>query len=40
MQEIRNLAPDILREVMEIVVQRMRLILNNNGGHFKDIILK
>ena len=35
--EIRNITHDILRKVMETVVQRIRSCLSNNGGHLKDI---
>ena len=39
-QEIRNLTPNIIRKIMETVVKRIRLYLNNNGKHLKDIIFK
>ena len=39
-EEINRITPDILEKVMENTVRRIRLCLNNNGEHLKDIIFK
>ena len=39
-EEINGITPDILEKVMKNTVRRIRLCLNNNGEHLKDIIFK
>ena len=39
-EEINRITPDILEKVMENIVRRLRLCLNNNGEHLMDIKYK
>ena len=39
-EEINRITPDVLEKIMENIVRRMRLRLNNSRGHLKDIIFK
>ena len=39
-EEINRITPDIFEKVMENTVRRIRLCLNYNGDHLKDIIFK
>ena len=39
-EKINRITPDILEKVMENTIRRIRLCLNNNEEHLKDIIFK
>ena len=39
-EEINRTTPDTQEKVMENTARRIRLCLNNNGEHLKDIIFK
>ena len=39
-EEIKRITPEILEKVVKNTVRRIRLCLNNNGEHLKDIIFK
>jgi hypothetical protein len=37
-QEVMNLSPEVLREVMENAIKRAQMCINSGGGHLADII--